>query len=175
MNEYWETYHDKIFQVNDTKDTAMSLCTYGMHARGTIYGHNKTNIKTPCIYKWTIKIIDMVGLMYIGIDASNGQYLSKDFSDWHINKYAFYAFNRSKGVDCKRAYTWSKNTSGWGQDDILRFELNTKEKTFSLYQGDKKANEFEDVEDKEYRFAVYSFTKGDSVQIMDFQIVSLEQ
>ena len=154
--------------------------------RGTVYGDIMIDCSIPSIYEWIIKIIKMNGddwddPIIIGIDSSNKQYIDSNFcTGFTTENNRFYGYSTCGLIENYNNYPNEQNRflrmpiffdiDGFGQNDIIKLYLNTKNKQLKIYKNDKEMQgEITDIDiNEKYYFAVSLSTMGDEIELIDF-------
>ena len=67
INEYWTAFDEKLFQLNETKDTFIKIGS----GCGSVYGNIRTNPAIKCIYKCKLQFLDKIKIHKIFTDYVN--------------------------------------------------------------------------------------------------------
>ena len=138
---------------------------------GTAYGNININGEINALYIWTIKILLDRKCIYIGLDSSNKKFINDDFSDYATNNNDFYAFcdgyiYNQQILEDEYSELSVKN------NDIIKMELNTKDKTLKYYINDKDQGiAFKNIafKNKIFNLAIGFLSRStESVQLIDF-------
>ena len=151
----------------------------------TIYGNITIDNKKNLIYKWKFKLIielelDGVGF---GIDASNKQFSTKDYSD-DKNKYPYYCFMDGKSLRShNKKHINNKNkkylekifSQQFKKNTIIDMILNIKNKTIKYYLNGKDLGivfkEIEFNDDTKYHMAV-AMDAYNEIKLVSFECKS---
>ena len=148
-------------------------------AESNIFGSIDIEADGDFLFSWTFKIICSKSCIYIGIiDAA----IENEIPSGHF----FIEMDQS---DDKRFYgaegdfKWChlhdilEYDEEWRGSDIVKMELNTKQKTIRYYKGDQDQGiAFEDIDfsnDVKYHLAVTCYHKGESLKLIDFKQIVL--
>ena len=175
--EYF-TIGGQCLDINDDK-TIVTYNSYHITSPlNSVYGNIKIDVtQSMMTYIWTFKILNIgcVAEMVIGIDNSDQKWIGDDFgaNDWNKSRtdYTFYAFSTDNAIytndNLERSFEVEILDKGIEKNDMIRMELNAKERTLQYYKNDKiiECCIYNLMDDGAYHLAI-SMHKGTSVQLI---------
>ena len=169
--EHWtinEQYINHI-QLNNSRDTVEITMDERITIYGTIYTHNNKN----CVYRWDVKIINCAAgdTIYIGIDSSNKQLFNKNFCNKKSNGNIFYAISSEGEIVSQTHFEGYYCGRFNNEDDVVRIELDTKNKTFKGYKnGIESGVAFYSINlSNSFNFAASMSMKSSCLQLINFE------
>ena len=170
IKEYF-TKHSKDIELNENGSIATNTASDFRSA----YGNIVIDGELLMIYKWWFKIL-RASVICIGIDSSNKKHIDVDYSNPEINYCnfgAYYCGGKKYGHDL--AYNGVDYGDAWGEDEVIKMELNTKKRTLQFHVNDKNQGiAFKDIDfkNKTYHMAIAMYGEQDSLELIDFQQIS---
>ena len=157
-------------------DKMIILKRYGLN---TAYGNVLIDGQFLCIFEWSIKIIrDEYHTIGIGIAESNKWWINTNYLFKNDPFYSYFSkgeiFSMSDDKTKRALCCGTKYGEQFYANDIIKMEVNTKEKTIRYYKNGKDlgiaVNDINFKNNIRYNLAVVMGAKNDCIQLIDFKM-----
>ena len=151
----------------------------------TAYGNVQIDGNKHILYEWTFKIYfqSIKFTMVIGIDSSNKYFKNSKYTV-SINKYPHYSNCNgtiSSNKQCDNVEEFFRRLlyeqNRWKIGDIIKMEINTKNKTIKYKHNDKDLGiaykNIDFTNNKIYNLAIFLYAEKAAVQLLNFSCIKL--
>lgn len=163
-----------VHGANISLDETNMIATHSTYSPDTVYGNYLIDPTDATIARYKWKLVTngpQFSVIYLGIDSSNKEYISNDFTNWSVNKHAWYAFSKS-GITLRHDIQCGQLSDVTIQNnEIFNLVLDVEKKSFAIKSAEyEEAHEDIETVNVQYYLAITMASPDQKIQLIDFEI-----